>query len=134
MSLEVRISNMSKHFPGKEVVVGPGQYSIHRLGQLVVIEGENIGAYVNGEQYYDENFESPEKVIIDTNRGVSGRHLGLEISKEKVYLWDDESRNGTFLDGEKIEKYTPIELPLGNYDLRLGPGNSMPLTVVVAID
>jgi pSer/pThr/pTyr-binding forkhead associated (FHA) protein len=47
-------------------------------------------------------------------RGVSRRHVRLEIKDNYVYLTDLDSSNGTFLRAEKLAPYTPVLIKKGD--------------------
>ena len=50
----------------------------------------------------------------EDDRNVSRLHASIGFYDNKYYLTDKKSRNGTFLNGEKIEQNTPIEIKNGD--------------------
>jgi len=50
----------------------------------------------------------------EDDRNVSRLHASIGHFDNKYYLTDKKSRNGTFLNGEKIEQNKPIEIKNGD--------------------
>jgi len=91
-----------------------------------IIEGDNKGAqYAIGivenvtlGRGKDANFQ-----LLDSSHQMSRLHAKLEFDKDAVYITDLDSRNGTFVDGNRIEKKTKLsngaEVKLGNVTLEI---------------
>lgn len=55
-------------------------------------------------------YEEYSDYVLKNNRFVSRKHATLLYENGTVYIRDEGSANGTFLDGERIPKYEKIEL------------------------
>jgi len=72
---------------------------------------------------YKNNFtigrDSDRDLILST-AGVSRRHARLLISGSELYIEDSGSRNGTYLNGSRIEEQAPVQhndtLQIGGYE------------------
>lgn len=60
-----------------------------------------------------------ENQLVFPQGSVSREHGALVVREGKLYCWDNSSRNGTFLNGQKIEPQSWVALPPGA-SLRLG--------------
>jgi len=75
---------------------------------------------------YKHNFtigrDSDRDLILST-AGVSRRHAGLYIDGGELYIEDSGSRNGTYLNGGRVESRTPVRhndiLQIGEYEFTL---------------
>jgi pSer/pThr/pTyr-binding forkhead associated (FHA) protein len=56
---------------------------------------------------------SPECGLPVKDRFVSRKHLKISRNKERIFIKDLNSRNGTFVDGEPIRPGAEVELPEG---------------------
>ncbi len=57
----------------------------------------------------------PENTIVLTgDQYVSGRHASLSASVNRLILTDDGSRNGTLVNGDRLQEHQPVELFAGD--------------------
>lgn len=76
----------------------PSRYQLfYRASPYPLFEGENVVGR-----------EAGATVVIDA-RGISRRHALLLISGEQILLEDLASKNGTFVDGERVRERVPVE-------------------------
>ena len=73
---------------------------------MPLVEGENIIG------------RDPDAALWIDHAAVSRHHAGITIAGEKVTIADKGSKNGTFLNGKRIER--PHELSDGD-QIRIGP-------------
>ena len=107
-------------FPGEAIVVEPESSDANHLHALVdgscnlklkVIQGDLAGSE------YDLVFrqmimgrETDSTIRLKNNVSASRKHALLSIENEDLYITDLNSRNGTFIDGQRISNPTPIYL------------------------
>ena len=77
-----------------------------KSGEVPLVEGENIIG------------RDPDAALWIDHAAVSRHHAGITIAGEKVTIADKGSKNGTFLNGERIER--PRQLSDGD-QIRIGP-------------
>jgi DNA-binding winged helix-turn-helix (wHTH) protein len=77
-----------------------------KSGEVPLVEGENIIG------------RDPDAALWIDHAAVSRHHAGIVIAGEKVTIADKGSKNGTFLNGERIER--PRQLSDGD-QIRIGP-------------
>jgi uncharacterized membrane protein YhaH (DUF805 family) len=51
--------------------------------------------------------------IVINNRYLSTSHIEIELIDDSIYITDMGSTNGTYIDGDKLEPYQPMELREG---------------------
>ena len=94
-------------------VVGSDVTLLNSSAYLVDIQTKKEYALKDGKNYVGRNANStPAKVnvrIETTDRGFSRAHLGLEVIKmpdnvRKYKICNDDNKNFTFVNGEKLEK------------------------------
>ena len=77
--------------------------------------GEERSVEVTGDTFAIGRDEECDLVLEDDQ--VSRRHAELELSNDRIVVRDLGSRNGTFVNGKRIQEPTPLE---GNEQLRVG--------------
>jgi DNA-binding winged helix-turn-helix (wHTH) protein len=94
----------------------------HRLPNYVITRGKRQFVLDRGENLLGRD---PEATVYIDHPSVSRRHARISIDSARAVLEDLKSRNGTFVDGRKIE--TPTDIHHGAI-IGLGP---ITLTFVV---
>jgi len=56
----------------------------------------------------------PDNEAVLAEAGVSREHGAMVLKDGQVYIWDNSSRNGTFIDGQKIEPQQWVEVAPGS--------------------
>ncbi len=73
-------------------------------------------------------------VVLTGDQYVSGRHASITADDNHLIITDDGSRNGTFVNGERLQEHQPTELAAGDtikvgqttYQLSFIPSNTSP--------
>jgi len=73
---------------------------------LKVQSGSNLGKRfrITPGQHVRVGRSSPADITFPTDRFVSGTHFSLENDAEKCWITDLNSRNGTFVNGLKVQR------------------------------
>jgi serine phosphatase RsbU (regulator of sigma subunit) len=85
---------------------------LHKMATLVRMQGSQQGKWVYSVDQRCALGRHPECDIADIfvdNNNVSRFHAILERSGERFYIEDRGSRNGTFLNGKRLEERTPLK-------------------------
>ncbi|MDX1582159.1 MAG: FHA domain-containing protein, partial [Thermoanaerobaculia bacterium] len=90
-----------------EPKVAGGTMMIEWHGSLVVTDGELKGKRytITSEGFYIGRDEEMSQVVVDDSR-ISRRHVWVGAQDGEVVAIDQGSTNGTFVNGERIEKTT----------------------------
>lgn len=89
-------------YDGPVVLVGPGS--------LYTVPGDGTPLRVG---------RGPDNEAVIDAAAVSRQHGALVIKDGQLFVWDNSSRNGTFIDGKKVEPQQWIAVPAGSR-LQLG--------------
>ncbi len=92
---------------GTQVAIRPefGQGERERLrAYLVIMAGQNVGEMfrVSAKMVVGRSRDCDIRIIDD---GVSRKHAQIVVSKDEVYVEDLKSTNGTFVNGETIDRH-----------------------------
>jgi pSer/pThr/pTyr-binding forkhead associated (FHA) protein len=85
--------------------VGLKDSRVERLPNYLVRRGKRQFVLNRGENLLGRD---PEATVYIDHPSVSRRHARISIDSARAVLEDLESRNGTFLDGQRVETPTDI--------------------------
>lgn len=94
-------------FPSEpaEPQLGGGTMMIEWRGSLVSVAGKLQGKRfpISSEGFYIGRDKEMSKVVVEDER-ISRRHVWVGVEEDSVVAIDQGSTNGTYIDGERIEK------------------------------
>lgn len=94
----------------------PGR-AVDYLYRLQILQGDRAGELIEVRQETISMGRNPEKATHvfypETRSSISGEHAALRVFRDRLYLTDMRSRNGTSINGVKLEGGQPHEVPDG---------------------
>lgn len=76
-----------------------------RSAYLITISGRNVGRMHKLNVERTQLGRAPDCEILIEDEGVSRRHAMIERGQEGYVLWDNNSTNGVFVNGQKVPRH-----------------------------
>ena len=105
----------------------PPDLNLGRATELAVVEGADKGANLLLEAVVSTVGRSPDCDLVLADDSVSWRHISLELTRDGIRVRDLGSRNGTLLDGRRVESALAGEgarIQIGKSVLKIADGGA----------